>query len=328
VNLEALTRPIAGDNPCGANLEDTQLLASFDAFRIFGLPTPLSGEIDWRAIREKSIEALQQSKDIRPLTHLAVSNLRTTGLETYIETLQAAAGWLKDYWAQVYPLVDEDAILRRNALNGFGDGMAVVDALRRLPIVSNRQLGAYSLRQIDIAGGRLQPAEGEAPTTEDQIRAVFTAATQEELRKLDGTLESGLSAIKAIGETMVEQGGGQQASPDLGGVSALFAKMRLAVKPYLRVEAAAVAGEAGDGGGAAAPGGPIAVGSIRSREDAVRALDVVAEFFRANEPSSPVPLFIDRAKRLVARNFLEVLADMAPDAVSEAKRVSGIKDEE
>jgi type VI secretion system protein ImpA len=52
----------------------------------------------------------------------------------------------------------------------------------------------------------------------------------------------------------------------------------------------------------------------------------VAAFFRKSEPSSPVPLFIERAKRLVAKDFLEVLADVAPDAVSQAKAASGIRD--
>jgi type VI secretion system protein ImpA len=56
-------------------------------------------------------------------------------------------------------------------------------------------------------------------------------------------------------------------------------------------------------------------------------LDAVTEFFRRNEPSSPVPLFVERAKRLVAKDFLEVLADMAPDALAQAKRAGGIKDD-
>jgi type VI secretion system protein ImpA len=71
----------------------------------------------------------------------------------------------------------------------------------------------------------------------------------------------------------------------------------------------------------------IGVGSIRSRDDAVRALEAVAAFFRKNEPSSPVPLVVERAKRLVAKDFLEVLADMAPDGLDEAKRIGGIRDE-
>ena len=66
---------------------------------------------------------------------------------------------------------------------------------------------------------------------------------------------------------------------------------------------------------------------LRSRDDAVRALDAVAEFFRKNEPSSPVPIVVERAKRLISKTFLEVLADMAPDGLDEARRIGGIKDE-
>ena len=57
-----------------------------------------------------------------------------------------------------------------------------------------------------------------------------------------------------------------------------------------------------------------AVGVVKSRQDAIRALDAVAEFFRRTEPSSPIPLFLERAKRLVSKDFLEVLADIAPEA--------------
>jgi type VI secretion system protein ImpA len=48
-------------------------------------------------------------------------------------------------------------------------------------------------------------------------------------------------------------------------------------------------------------------------------------FFRKNEPSSPVPLLLDRAKRLVSKSFLEVLEDIAPDTLTEVKKIGGIK---
>jgi type VI secretion system protein ImpA len=68
-----------------------------------------------------------------------------------------------------------------------------------------------------------------------------------------------------------------------------------------------------------------AAGAITSRQDAIRALDAVAEFFRRHEPSSPVPLFVDRAKRLVSKDFLEVLADVAPDGLPAARTAGGLK---
>jgi len=82
------------------------------------------------------------------------------------------------------------------------------------------------------------------------------------------------------------------------------------------------------GGGPAAAAAGFTGGAIQSRQDAVRALDAMAEYFRRNEPSSPIPLFVERAKRLVAKDFLEVLADIAPDALAVARSAGGLKADE
>src|SRR5688572_26521522 len=143
IEAATLLTPISSDRPCGDDLEDTQLLASFDAYRVFGQATPLTDAVDWREIRDRSLEALQSSKDLRLLTHLASAAVRTDGIAPFAEIVGATSKWLETWWADVYPRVDEDAILRRNALNAFADRMAVVDALRRAPVVSHRQLGTF-----------------------------------------------------------------------------------------------------------------------------------------------------------------------------------------
>ncbi len=43
---EELLLPITADQPCGESLEDTPLLASFDAFRLFGQAKPLDAPAD------------------------------------------------------------------------------------------------------------------------------------------------------------------------------------------------------------------------------------------------------------------------------------------
>ena len=67
---QELLQPIAADQPCGENLEDTQLLASFDAFRLFGQQIALDPEPQWGEIRNQALEALRRSKDLRLLAHL------------------------------------------------------------------------------------------------------------------------------------------------------------------------------------------------------------------------------------------------------------------
>ena len=55
-----LLQPIPGERPCGDNLDDTELLSSFDTYRLFGQAKPLDapaepGEGD--ADREADSEA-------------------------------------------------------------------------------------------------------------------------------------------------------------------------------------------------------------------------------------------------------------------------------
>jgi len=322
-----LLQAIVAEHPCGEDLEDTQLLASFDAYRLFGQSAPLSAETDWRDIRDKSLEALEKSKDFRLLTHLASAVVRTEGFGEFTQTLAAAAHWLDNWGEQVFPRVDDDAILRRNALSGFADRMAVVDGVRRTPILSHAQIGSVSIRDIELATGQTPPTEGESVSLDEaQLNALLSATSLEDLQALSGQLDTGLKSLSSIEEAMRSQSG-SQAAPDFAALAVPLSRTRKLVNDHVATRAPADdAAAAADGSAPAAAGGAVGVGAIRSRQDATRALDAVAQFFRANEPSSPIPLLLERAKRLVAKDFLEVLAELAPEALAPAKAASGVRD--
>jgi type VI secretion system protein ImpA len=323
--FDQLVKPLSADAPCGESIEDTQLLASFDGYRLFGQTTPLPADTDWREIKTKSLEALEVSKDYRLLGHLAAAALRIDGMTAFCSTLKAAAHWLENNWDAVHPRLDDDAIMRKNALNCLSDRMAIVDALRRLPLVSNPQLGSYSLRDHEIATGQFTPPESEAKTVaEAEMTAAFIAAPIEQLTATRDELQGALDAAKAI-EAKMRSEAGSDSTPTFDDLSSQLAKMVRLVGEQVSTRAGDAPATEGDAGQQSS-GGAIAVGAIKSRQDAIRALDAVATFFRQNEPSSPVPLFIERAKRLVAKDFLEVLADIVPDAMDQAKAASGIRE--
>src|SRR5262249_36707056 len=212
---EALLQPITPEQPCGDNLEDTELLASFDSYRLFGQARPVDvaeQPPDWPAIREKANDALRKSKDLRLLAHLGAALLRTDGLPAFTATLNVASQWLDTFWPQVYPLVDEDAILRRNALNNFADPMAMVDRLRRTPLVSSRTHGRFSLGDIDIRTGQMQPAEGDTAVDEVQINAAFASMPLEELTLLHDSVATAVGSMKKI-ETTMREAAGSEAAP-------------------------------------------------------------------------------------------------------------------
>ncbi len=339
-DAQALLTPIAGEQPCGQNPDDTGGLVAFDALRLFGQPRspeapPDQDEgdkeaaktkppIEWGRIRTDALDALGKSKDLRLLAYLATALLRTDGLMAFTQTLTTASTWLETYWPQVYPPLDEDAIARRNALNCFADPMAVVDRVWRLPLVSSRQHGRYSLRDIEISRGQATPGPLEAKADEAAIRMAFTEVPLDEITGLDRSLTDGTAALNAIDAKMRSEGG-PEVAPDFGPLLTHFAKLARIYKDELssRSPDGAVGGESQSGAAAAGFTG----GVINSRQDAIRALDAVADYFRRNEPSSPIPMFVERSKRLVAKDFLEVLADIAPEALPVARSAGGLKDQ-
>jgi type VI secretion system protein ImpA len=89
-------------------------------------------------------------------------------------------------------------------------------------------------------------------------------------------------------------------------------------------EAAAEAGD--ESGSSAAAGGsqPIS-GSIRNRSDVITTLDKICDYYARVEPSSPVPFVLQRAKRLVNMDFMDILRDMTPNGVAEAEVIVGVE---
>jgi type VI secretion system protein ImpA len=88
-------------------------------------------------------------------------------------------------------------------------------------------------------------------------------------------------------------------------------------------------GEAAEAGAYPGGGEPQALtGQINSRQDVIKVLDKACEYFSRHEPSSPVPLLLQRAKRLVAKDFMEIMRDLAPDGVTQAQTITGAETEE
>jgi type VI secretion system protein ImpA len=345
-NSASLLEPISPEEPCGKSLEDTDALNQLDSYQIFGQstldpeklapgekPAPARKEArksdrppNWGEIQDLSVDMLTGTKDLRILAHLAAAVLRTEGPQPFFQLVNVANEWVKAYWGQVYPLIEDDAIFRRNALNCLTDRPAVIDGLRRAPLVSSRQHGRFSFRDLEVASGSAQAMEDQPSPGEAQISAAFAELAIDDLRALRTGASDAEAALRSIDEK-VRTESGIEAAPEFEPLLMVLKQLGAALQARLAVHPSASpadAGGAAEGDGAA--GGAIAVGAIKSRQDAIRALDAAAEFFRRNEPSSPVPMLVDRAKRLVAKDFLEVLADVAPEALAQAKAAGGIRE--
>ncbi len=317
-NRETLLAPIMPDRPCGEDLEDGFLFSALDAMRIFGRATPLDNPgdhferaVNWQDVGAHALDGLARSKDLRLLTYLAAVSLRTDGLRAFCETLDVAWRWLESSWEDVYPRDEGDLmlILRRNTLSCFADPMAIVERLQRTPLVESRRYGVFSLRDIEIAAGERVPGSQDVVHDRAMIDAAFEEAPAGTLARLRRRVDEAVAALDAMQERMERAG-----AEDPPAFEPLRVRL-LRISSVLRDQLAARSSvDEPDDDAPVQTSAFVKPGEvITSREEALHELDRLAEYFRRTAPGSPVPLLLERARRLIAVEFVDVLADMPVD---------------
>jgi type VI secretion system protein ImpA len=283
-------------------------------------------EPDWRAVRSKALELLARSKDIRLAVYLTRALVRTDGLAGLSDGLALTHGLLERHWDTLHPQLDpeddNDPTMRVNTLVALCDEDAMLRAVRETPLVASRAIGRFSLKDVLVATGQLPaPASQDAPPETSIIDAAVMDADLEALQATAGALARARELAGSVEMVVTEKVGVGRAA-DFSDLSNLLKQAGKVVNEWLLRRGVGVdeAGDAADGADGAARS---MTGAINSREDVIRVLDRVCAYFAQHEPSSPVPLLLRRAKRLVSKDFLQILRDLAPDGVAQAEAIRG-----
>jgi type VI secretion system protein ImpA len=337
LDIERLLAPVSEEAPCGPNLEYDAVYASLDqASR--GKPEQQYGdtiipaeEPNWSEVRHLATELVERSKDLRVGCLLARALLETGGFTAFAEGLALNRGYLEHYWPAVHPLLDpeddHDPTLRVNTVSLLSDPASTVRSLRMVPMVSSRMLGQFSLRDLGVAMGEVPPSLNEEAPKLSSIEAAFMECDLEQLKENTEAIGQSLEHAEAIESIITDQVGAARA------VS--MEKLRDTLRELHNVlrtklsqrDAGQDTGTLGEETAQGAEGSrgaePRLTGEIRTREDAVIALEKVCQYYLRHEPSSPLPLLINRAKRLANKSFLEIMRDLSPDAVDQIRALGG-----
>jgi type VI secretion system protein ImpA len=187
---------------------------------------------------------------------------------------------------------------------------AFVDPLASAPAATEPDLMAGAGTESSQAGAGAQPA-GAAPASLAHAKEALAAiaAYYSRLEPSSPTLPLVRQAHQLIGKSFVEV-------------------MRILVPTHLEKAAFQIGidqvfelpigklaepGSSPDGAQPADGAGPRGY-NVQSRAQAVALLEQVQRFFRAAEPSSPVPMLCERARALAERDFMGVLRDVLPKA--------------
>jgi type VI secretion system protein ImpA len=340
LDIDSLLQPISDESPSGDNLEYDAAFQELERVAVGkpGVYDPVSGETvgaeepDWLQVREQALALFARTHDLRVAYQLTLALLRLDGFPGLAAGLNLIAGLVEQSWSSLHPdlIEDEgnDPIERINALAYLADPDRFLPMVRTTPIVVARSVGRFNLRDLDIAQGRIEPREGEDAAGLSLLTGAWQEGDPEENAARQAAIEDALAALAKIEGLFRDNSGGM--APDFGDLVRLLKSVR---GFYLEVGGGqAGSGSAGssDDAGAATVGGMggQAVGALASRADAVRTLRQVSDFLKRAEPSSPAPMMIDRAVKLLEMNFADIVRELMPDARDRIELIGGIKFEE
>lgn len=331
----AFSQPISEDSPSGENLEyDPDYLEMVKLLE----PRSKGGTIakdedaraeeppDWAAVGKIATGLLKKTHDCRVAIYAAIASLHTKGLDTFQDYLELLNTYLSDFWDTVHPQLDaeddDDATMRVNAIEALDEYRHIVPALERAKLVELKGVGQFGVHEVELAQGKETPREGEEVPDLNLVRQAFMKAEPEQLTALRDAAQGSIALLKEIRSTWDDKSGGKP-GPDFKNADKSLAKVVSVLDEFIPSEQAGQEGPEMEGGV-----GVEASGAIRSRSDVVRVLDNICEYYSTHEPSSPIPLLLRRAQRLVEKSFMEILADIVPDSVPQAEIVSGKKEGE
>jgi type VI secretion system protein ImpA len=353
-DLAALLAPISPEAPAGSDLREDYSPDSlyyklrdarsearvaeraFDAGNTDAAALP-----HWRTVRDLAIETLsQRSKDIEAATWLTEALLRDSGLVGLAAGCRLLAGIAETYWDEFFPQPDEEGIAGRLApvagLNGVGGEGTMLQPLRRTVLFSRPDGAPFEfsdyLRSADLESvtederrqQRIDSGVLPFETVENEARA----AGEAQFAQLRDRAAEAAAAWQALGQILDQRAGAD--APPTSQVRDLLQQIEDVAKrfapPPADEFAASGAAPAEQAAGAEQPASALAPGThvLASREEALRALAQIADFFRRTEPHSPLAYTLQEAARRGRMTWPELLEEIVPDSTSRSAILSSL----
>ncbi|MFD1951490.1 ImpA family type VI secretion system protein [Sphingomonas arantia] len=276
-----------------------------------------AADIDWRRIIGAIAGQSTRTKDIWLAVYLCRAGARAGKLDIVEAGAGYLAGLIDGYWDDVHPRLEDYGVEgRTGACDTLVRFREFIGPLRGIALLEHSRYGSFN-------GGDLQRFQhgGEAEDGYSAFRATLDdAGSAERLAQAAAQLDGIATLFRSVNAALALHAGAGagtsfaplfQALDEIGGAARAFLP-----GPCEQSDIPAGEVSAGD-----TPTDSRGSGPVRSRDDVVRTIDSVIDYYRRAEPHSPVPLLLGRARAWVHRDFMEVLQDIAPAAVSEAQHL-------
>ncbi len=328
LTLDHLLQPIAADSPCGVDCSFSNEFHAIKKAKAQDDPLLDQGDwvaepkqADWPFIHAKSVELLtEKTKDIRLYAWLLEAWTHLYGFEGIARGLELAQRSLGDYWVQLHPEIEADDLDQRIGLiQGLISLVPVL--LKNVPIVSSQP--AYTLADYDSLLHQQnqkrklnlddESSEAAAHPQEQFEHALFNTPKQLQYQNYQQFLDilSQWQQLKDILDCLM----GLDA-PSFAAIDSQIEMIQLTLKKIYKADAftsssgASRALAENETPAEAARDHSTAISAphrqqpipmlfqqqshLANREQAMRLLQEIADYFQANEPHSPVSYLLQK----------------------------------
>ncbi|MDX7990441.1 type VI secretion system protein TssA [Xenorhabdus littoralis] len=350
MNIDALLKPISAESPCGEDLEyDAEFMALEQS--LFGKVDQQFGDIiipaespNWLQVEEQTISLLTRTKDLRVILALAQSWLELRGLRGYADGMDLLKKTLERYWEEVWPKLEFDGeydpLFRLNILAAIEDSSPITLQVQHSVLLKSisKELSlqeVYSLLDGSISeisgytGGRTRLLdELKQQINNPEILAV--THIRNHLIEIIDIISQKLSAVHAPElsrllknlNTVIEfcpalQSGINDSNTQEKSVAPELPHL----KPSLGHEGSP---------SSTTPENKVSIYwseiEANNRDEARMLLEKAKSYFLIHEPSHPAPMMISRIQRLIDRDFIDIVYDLAPEGLNQLEIIFGRPD--
>ena len=322
-DLAGLVTPLEG-NPAGPDLAyDDGRVAIEEAFAT-SAEGQRADDVNWPQTIERIRAQAVVTRDLWLAIYLARAGANSGKLDVVVDGTTLLAVLVEELWDTVHPQLDEVGFLgRKSACDNLAHNAEFVQPLKRVVLIAHSRLGSYSAADLERFEQQGDAAEGYG-----MFRAAIEQIEAEEIDATIVRLDRIRDALRRTDAVLMAHAGSDTGT-DFTLTYQALANIRTSLARYSQTASA----EKADAGEDAAERGTLAEtadqggasgfkgGRIETRDDVVRAIDAVADYYRRREPGSAVPVALRRARDWVPMTFMQVLEDIAPASLDDARRV-------
>nr|WP_306173565.1 type VI secretion system ImpA family N-terminal domain-containing protein [Limnobacter humi] len=282
---------------------------------------------DWTVVERDSLRLLNESRDLRLVCLLLQSQLALHGLAHAVPVLVGWAELVRRCWPVLNPPLDDgDPYPRLQVIESMGSGSPFFQTFRGARVYQHVALGDLRIRDFEPSAGTVQ-ASGSAFNRDQLVQ--FLHDHPAVLAELLSTVQASRAALDDLSAAYAHWLPGEPLpalealSKAIDHIAHVLPELPPVVKTPNGLDVSAVP----EPTNATAAALHSLTMEVHNRAQALQAIDAVCRYLEQAEPTSPAQWLLKRARRLIDKNFLELVKDLAPDALSDVARIMGVDPE-